>query len=323
MAGKWLQPFPEKGIQSVLELHTTSQQPWLDIEIASATHNIARLRRIDLKLGKRLEVQLRVAQQMACLLAPRFVGQHIKLQLHDEDPGVGCLRIDAPVGADLSASPLIPDPYCLGSNGYEEFRKQLCNSPLPAWRERLPIVFWRGSTTGSKNITPENLESNLRYQLCCKSLDYPTHLDARFNRVVQCLDSENRTAVQRLLYQRRLMSATVEPWHASLHAWLIDIDGNVNSWGLLWKLLSGCCVLRVTSHRQQWFHKRMLPWTHIVPIAPDLSDLHARIDWCLENREKCESIAEAGQKLGKEILEDINQDLCTATVKYAQHWLDA
>ena len=37
---------------------------------------------------------------MAYLLAPRFTGQHLRLQLHDEDPGVGCLRVDAPVGAD-------------------------------------------------------------------------------------------------------------------------------------------------------------------------------------------------------------------------------
>ena len=321
MAGKWLQPFPDKGIRNVLELQTTSEKPWLDVEIASACRSIARIRQIDLKLEKRLEVQLRLAQQMAWLLAPRFIGQHLRLQLHDEDPGIGCLRMDAPVGADLSSSPLIPDPYCLGTNGYEEFRKQLRIRPLPAWRDRIPMVFWRGSTTGSKNITPENLEYNLRYQLCCHTLSQPAHLDARFNRVVQCLDDESQTAVHQLLHNRGLMSATVDPWHASLHAWLIDIDGNVNSWGLLWKLLSGCCVLRVMSNRQQWYHRRMVPWTHMVPISPDLSDLDERIDWCLHNRERCESIANAGQKLGKQILEDINQDLCAATVRYAQRWL--
>ena len=321
MAGKWLQPFPSEAGQGVLELLSTASEPWLDVEIAHASKSIARIRRIDLKLGKRLEIQLRLAQQMACLLAPRFSGQHIKLQLHDEDPGVGCLRMDAPVGADLDSSPLIPDPYCLGTNGYEEFRKQLRTSPLPAWRDRLPIVFWRGSTTGSKNITTKNLEGNLRYQLCRHSLSGQSRVDARFNNVVQCLDADNAKAVRELLRLKGLMSATVGPWQASLHAWLIDIDGNVNSWGLLWKLLSGCCVLRVESHRQQWFHKRMVPWRHMVPIAPDLSDLSERIHWCFHNRRRCEAIAEAGQQLGQEILEDLNQDLCAATVRYAQHWM--
>ena len=82
---------------------------------------MARVRKVDLKLGQRLQVQLRMAQAMARLLAPRFCGQHLKIQLHDEDPGVGCLRMDAPVGADVDRCPLIPDPYCLGTNGYEGF----------------------------------------------------------------------------------------------------------------------------------------------------------------------------------------------------------
>ena len=321
MAGKWLQPFPGQADGGVLELHSTAAEPWLDVEIVNANHSIARIRQDDLKLGNRLEIQLRLAQHMAHLLAPRFSGQHIRLQLHDEDPGVGCLRMDAPVGADLESSPLIPDPYCLGTNGYEGFRKQLSSSPLPAWRDRLPVVFWRGSTTGSKDITPDTLECNLRYQLCRHSLSEPSRLDARFNQVVQCLNDENRSAVREQLRQRGLMGATVGPWQASLHAWLIDIDGNVNSWGLLWKLLSGCCVLRVGSYRQQWFHKRMVPWTHMVPIAPDLSDLRERIRWCLRNRRRCESIAASGQQLGQQILDDLNQDLCSATVRYAQHWL--
>ena len=145
-------------------------------------------------------------------------------------------------------------------------------------------------------------------------------MDARFNRVVQCLNDEKRNAVCEQLQHCGLISASVEPWHASLHAWLIDIDGNVNSWGLLWKLLSGCCVLRVMSHRQQWFHRRMVPWRHMVPVAPDLSDLPEQIHWCLHNRQHCEFIATQGQQLGQQILDELNQDICTATVRYAQHW---
>ena len=321
MAGKWFQPFPGQADRGVLELHSKASEPWLDVKIVHAGRSIARVRRVDLKLGKRLEIQLRLAHQMASLLSPRFSGQHIRLQLHDEDPGVGCLRMDAPVGADLDSSPLIPDPYCLGTNGYAGFRKQLRTNHLPEWRDRIPIVFWRGATTGSKDITPDNLESNLRYKLSCYSLSEPAYVDARFNQVVQCIDTENRIFVREQLHQQGLMGETVGPWHASLHAWLIDIDGNVNSWGLLWKLLSGCCVLRVSSHRQQWFHKRMVPWIHMVPIAPDLSNLRERIHWCLDNRQHCQSIAAAGQQLGQQILDDLNHDLCAATVRYAQHWM--
>ena len=61
------------------------------------------------------------------------------------------------------------------------------------------MVFWRGSTTGSKDITTDNLECNLRYQLCSHSLSEPAHLDARFNQVVQCLDNESKIGVREQL----------------------------------------------------------------------------------------------------------------------------
>ena len=135
MSGKWLQPFPDEVDRCVLEIDSSASEPWLDVKIANENRSVARVRRVDLKLGKRLEIQLRLAQQMAHLLAPRFSGHHIRIQLHDEDPGVGCLRMDAPVGADVESSPLIPDPYCLGTNGYQEFRKQLLTTPSSVARE--------------------------------------------------------------------------------------------------------------------------------------------------------------------------------------------
>ena len=36
----------------------------------------------------------------------------------------------------------------------------------------------------------------------------------------------------------------------------------------------------------------------------------------------CESIAAEGQQLGKQIIEDLDQDICAATVRYAQYWLN-
>ena len=60
MTGKWLQPFPSQGDRGVLELHSTASEPWLDVEIVNGSHSIARVRQVDLSLGKRLEIQLRL-----------------------------------------------------------------------------------------------------------------------------------------------------------------------------------------------------------------------------------------------------------------------
>ena len=74
----------------------------------------------------------------------------------------------------------------------------------------------------------------------------------------------------------------------------IDIDGNVNSWGLLWKLLSGSRIPRVQSPRYQWYHHRLKPWVHLVPIQADLSDLYEQLTWCSNHRQECAAIASAG-----------------------------
>ena len=58
---------------------------------------------------------------------------------------------------------------------------------------------------------------------------------------------------------------------------IVDVDGNVNSWGLLWKLLSGSCILRVHSGRQQWFYRHLKPWNTHVLIAADLHDLPEKL----------------------------------------------
>ena len=130
------------------------------------------------------------------------------------------------------------------TGGYRTLRESMQQDPLPKWHERLPMAFWRGSTTGSKDIDLNTLELNIRYQLARLSRAWPHVLDARINRVVQCRNAQARSDVELRLQQEGLLSPTVSPWHAALHAWQIDIDGNVNSWGLLWKLLSGSCIIR-------------------------------------------------------------------------------
>ena len=87
---------------------------------------------------------------------------------------------------------------------------------------------------------------------------------------------------------------------------VIDIDGNVNSWGLLWKLLSGSCVVRVQSPRQQWYHHRLEPWVHLVPVQADLSDLIPVLRWCRQHPNRCAAIAAAGQALALEVVASLD-----------------
>ena len=138
-----------------------------------------------------------------------------------------------------------------------------------------------GSTTGSKDITLNTLELNTRYQLARLSKTRPDRLDARVNQIVQCRDALAREQVETRLNKEGLLSCTVSPWHAALHAWQIDIDGNVNSWGLLWKLLSGSCIWG-ESPGGSGITNASSPGS-IWSRGADLSDL-GTAEWCLSHR---------------------------------------
>jgi len=235
------------------------------------------------------------------------------VQLHDESPLQEGFRFDAPSGEpDQAASPLIPDPYVLGSWGYASLRAGFAQRRLPPWHERLPRALWRGSSTGRKALTPARLHGLPRYRLCQLSRWLPNGLDARFTAVVQSRDAQAHAQITTRLHDEDLLSARCEPWDAALHQWLVEIDGNVNSWGLLWKLLSGSCVLWVSSPRRQWYHHHLVPWHHFVPVAADLSDLPDRLHWCRSNPQPCAAIASQGQHLAQQVVDELESAMLAA-----------
>ena len=77
--------------------------------------------------------------------------------------------------------------------------------PYPPWNERLPLAFWRGSITGSKDIDLKSLKLNHRYQLARLSRIWPDRLDARINRVVQCRNSQACAQVEHRLRTGRII----------------------------------------------------------------------------------------------------------------------
>ena len=140
-------------------------------------------------MGIRLDSLLKAGSGIAKLLRLRHAEGSLLIQLHDEDPLIPCLRLDASIDdVNDPSRPMIPDPYCLMTHGYQAMREHMEREPLPPWHERLPLAFWRGSTTGSEDIVLNNLEINRRYQLARLSHVWPDRLDARINRIVQCRD---------------------------------------------------------------------------------------------------------------------------------------
>jgi len=242
-----------------------------------------------------------------------------QVQLHDEAPTMPCFRFDAPL-TDDRGGPLIPDPYALGTAGFSKVRESFLRQPLPPWEQRIAMAIWRGSSTGSAQLSQGALQHNLRYRLCQLSRRWPELLDARFTAVVQAVNPAAHARIRNQLLAEDCLAPRVQPWHLALHRWLIEIDGNVNSWGLLWKLLSGSCVVRVHSPRQQWYHQKLQPWVHVVPVAADLSDLVDTLIWCQTHPTLCRQIALAGRQLGLEVVAQLEEDQRRAVLQWALQW---
>ena len=227
--------------------------------------------------------------------------------------------MDASWQEPVDETPMIPDPYTVGSGGYGWMRSQV--PKLPPWHQRLPMAIWRGSTTGLPALTTTRLRHLPRHQLCRLSEGHAELLDARFTNVVQAQSDAAEHAIATVLRQRDRLTPQMAPHHMALHRWILDIDGNVNSWGLLWKLMSGSCVVRVASPRRQWFHHRLRAWAHFVPVQADLSDLIAVLRWCRTHPGQCSTIAKAGQKLAYSVVGTLDDQYREAVGIYARRWL--
>ena len=48
---------------------------------------------------------------------------------------------------------------------------------------------------------------------------------------------------------------------------ILDVDGNVNAWGLYWRLASGSTIFKVESEYISSYTEHALPFVHYIPIA--------------------------------------------------------
>lgn len=163
--------------------------------------------------------------------------------------------------------------------------------PAHAWPNKTDDVFWRGSSTGGRNL-PHTWRQNHRVRFL---LDVAPALgadvDARLTDVVQCVGSacaEMRAA---------LPPGAVVPFEAHWrHRYLLDLEGNSYSARLKRLLLSNSLVLRAAPVFAEFWHRWLRAWEHYVPLRADASDLAERLRWAREHpREALAIVARANE----------------------------
>lgn len=215
---------------------------------------------------------------------------------------------------------LIPDGNYLLEAGLLRLRTEIARSQ-PAWADRSPTIFWRGSTTGrprppgSYDAVANPLAILPRLDMC-ERLSRGRHrarCDVGVSRIVQIGDPALVALVE-----ERLLRPFVEPVDQLAYRHQIVIDGNSSAWVRFPAALAmGACVLLVASPHgyRQWFYDQVVPWTHVVPVASDLSDLEERVDWVLTHDAEAEAIAGRGRELAARLMLDEIVDACVSRLE--------
>lgn len=166
---------------------------------------------------------------------------------------------------------LAPNFHFIDTNGFRELSHTL-QRQAPSFQRRVKKVFWRGSTTGQPcnmhtlncSKTCDNLE-RVRFVRTVKAMAV---FDVCLSGTVQWCNAD----ADRLLNEGMLCNAAREQKWVS-HVGLLDIDGNVDAWGLHWRLKSGSAVFKVKSKFVNLYSEAILPGVHVVELSGEMSGL--------------------------------------------------
>jgi hypothetical protein len=247
--------------------------------------------------------------QSAALSNGAAPDQEVRVIFQGEDVPVNIPSVSWETMAAWNDVALIPDLYYFNARGYDD--AQAYDMP---WHDRASKVVWRGSTTGLFQQRVEDLDRLPRYRLCQVVSQLGAFADVGLNAAVQGADPQQEQLIQDRLAAEGLLKPFIPMADMARYRYILDIDGNSNSWNFMLKLRLGCCVLKVESDWQQWYAHRLVPWVHYVPVAKDFSDVESQIAWCLDHAEECAAIAERGATFARSMRFDDEMAAAAATV---------
>lgn len=148
-------------------------------------------------------------------------------------------------------------------------------------------IIWRGSTTGSSS-----LQENIRYNIVVNNINKNKHIDLGFSHMCQDVYYDNVNAFD------NMYKGQISRKEQLNHKFILNIEGNDCASSFAWVLSSNCCPLH--NYPFTWetyiFGSGLEPYIHFIPIEKDGSDLIEKYDWCMNNLDKCEEIANNGKK---------------------------
>ena len=293
-----LDPFANINSIRVRFAANTAKRPQLQLQIAPAMIRAA-LHGERRSYGRTLASLKHLSAALAGLNREFRDGRPLAFSFGDnsDDPG---LRFDRDCG---SREPLIPDLYLLAEIAkWEKAGRSLEIYKGPPFLERQKKLFWRGSTTGPFINSLEEFRANHRVQACLHTIrELPAHADCKIARIVQTPE-EIRQEARQFLKENKILSRIIDSRDFAQYQMFLDLPGNASAWGSSLRYLQGMLVFRVGHQHELLYYDRLEPWVNYIPVASDLSDLKAGVEWALLHQHEAAKIALNGQAIMLEFL---------------------
>ena len=181
-----------------------------------------------------------------------------------------------PLNFSSAGSIFVPNFHFIKHRGFRSLIAKLKQSELP-FAQRDALVYWRGATTGVLQTNTIDRKSSIDDD--CRKLTRVKAATA--SRSVPWLDVAMTKPVQ-LCKSHAAMSSRVSKARYSpetewiRHKGLLEMDGNVDAWGHVWRMASGSIVFLVQSDYKHYFSDRLVEGVHYIGVRRDLSDLIKR-----------------------------------------------
>jgi Glycosyl transferase family 90 len=212
---------------------------------------------------------------------------------------------------------LVPDPFFLVNYGYLTQKRR--DVPTMPWMERKNDIFWRGSTSGLGSFSDTD---RFHYLSKFKEFGELINVDAAFSRVTPRINHPVSDEELAFLKRHQLLKDPVPKQAYADHRYLLDIDGNSNSWGgLFTSMLTGSVVVKCESRGEyrQWYYDRLQSGKNYFLLRSNLENINELAE-LMQDEQHAASIGEQGRKFAL----NLNVDCELKTNRSAAlAWLDS
>ena len=174
--------------------------------------------------------------------------------------------------------------------------------PDVPFQNKLNIVFWRGTTTGSsKHHTATSWDPRPvnRFTMMEKWFNKTPEIDVGFSFIhMDWLKPK----------YEKYVKGRCNVVDFLRYKYILSIEGNDKDSGINWKLNSNSVVFMPKPRVTSWLMETTLvPNKHYILLKDDFSDLYEKLQWCNSNQDKCIEIVKNANEFMKQFSNEANE----------------